>query len=645
MGRLLTAMVLLVSLAMPIFVSGSVSAAALAGETFSGVSTVANAWTSGGAGGSVACLTAASVSAVNSIPRCSASPTDTNGNGFLRLTPTALSAAGFALYNTPISAAAGLDIQFSMYQYGGTGADGISFFLVDGAASPTQPGAYGGSLGYSGNNTGGIGIVGGYVGIGFDRYGNFSHSDFGNGGPGMFPNSITVRGSEATSYQFVSRKSATATLSGTTRANSLRRVKINVSTANIMSVSVDYGSGYVSELSGLNLATINGAGTMPANFKLGFAASTGGSTNTHEIGGLAVKTNPPNVSVQASNSGPFTQGGTGTFTVNAKNDASAEATSDTITTTNTLAAGLTPTSASGTGWNCNIVGQVVTCSRPGDGGNALSPGQTTPNITINIAVAANATTPLGLSSVLDISGNDPLATVTKTSNAVVQTGSYLDDDGIFNAVEATAPNGGDGNDDGIADSQQDNVTSLPNAVSGKYSVLATTGCLGTNGGVSLGAESANSVGDGEYTYPAGMMNFTITCSAPGGTSTVTQYFYGAYDAAKVVARKYNSTNGTYQTISGATLSNVTIGGEAALKIEYQITDGGVLDQDGLANGIIVDPAGPALLTTSLVASGTPDTGLAAQPMYVYYTAGLVGIGLIIYEITPRRKKAQATSKS
>src|SRR4051812_9506990 len=99
MGRLLTATVLAVLLLAPILTSGTAHAAALAGETFSGISTTANAWTSGGAGGTVACLTAASVSAANSIPRCSASPTDANGSGFLRLTPTANSAAGFALYN------------------------------------------------------------------------------------------------------------------------------------------------------------------------------------------------------------------------------------------------------------------------------------------------------------------------------------------------------------------------------------------------------------------------------------------------------------------------------------------------------------------------------------------------------------------
>ena len=45
-------------------------------------------------------------------------------------------------------------------------------------------------------------------------------------------------------------------------------------------------------------------------------------------------------------------------------------------------------------------------------------------------------------------------------------------------------------------------------------------------------------------------------------------------------------------------------GQQALKVVYQVTDGGALDLDGSANGTIVDPAGPARLAT-----GTPDTGV------------------------------------
>jgi hypothetical protein len=49
---------------------------------------------------------------------------------------------------------------------------------------------------------------------------------------------------------------------------------------------------------------------------------------------------------------------------------------------------------------------------------------------------------------------------------------------------------------------------------------------------------------------------------------------------------------------------VTIGGKTALKAVYAITDGSSLDRDGLADGNIADPVGPAFNVL-----GVPDTGL------------------------------------
>ncbi|MGC1524002.1 MAG: PilC/PilY family type IV pilus protein, partial [Steroidobacteraceae bacterium] len=57
------------------------------------------------------------------------------------------------------------------------GADGISFFLMNGNTTPTAIGATGGSLGYSCTNESGNvpydGLTNGYIGLGIDEYGNF----------------------------------------------------------------------------------------------------------------------------------------------------------------------------------------------------------------------------------------------------------------------------------------------------------------------------------------------------------------------------------------------------------------------------------------------------------------------------------------
>ena len=114
----------------------------------------------------------------------------------------------------------GLDITFKTVTYRGDsggankdGADGMSFFLVDGDTwSPTDNpvGSWGGSLGYtcSNVNTDYHGMVGAYLGLGIDEYGNFLNGtkntlgesgtsatgDNTASGGGYKPNRIGIRG-------------------------------------------------------------------------------------------------------------------------------------------------------------------------------------------------------------------------------------------------------------------------------------------------------------------------------------------------------------------------------------------------------------------------------------------------------------------
>ena len=91
-----------------------------------------------------------------------------------------------------------------------SGADGISFFLSDGGttAKPIDPtvGALGGSLGYSCSNGNGTydGVVGGYLGIGMDEFGNFANKgDNTNTGPAQTAGAITVRGAGHTAFKWL----------------------------------------------------------------------------------------------------------------------------------------------------------------------------------------------------------------------------------------------------------------------------------------------------------------------------------------------------------------------------------------------------------------------------------------------------------
>jgi Ca2+-binding RTX toxin-like protein len=233
-------------------------------------------------------------------------PVDPDGEGALRLTNATNNQATYVLYNNPIPSSAGLIIEFDFYAYGGSspGADGISFFLADGSNPPQQAGAFGGSLGYANNNqppAAGPGVVGGYLGIGFDEFGNYSNPTEGRqGGPGFTPDSIAVRGSQANNYAYLT---GTETLpysidvpTATNREQARRRARIVLTPEGLLSVQVDANSdgdytdaGESPEsLQNYNIVAANGA--LPDTFTFGFASGTGIFRNVHEIRTLDVST-------------------------------------------------------------------------------------------------------------------------------------------------------------------------------------------------------------------------------------------------------------------------------------------------------------------------------------------------------------------
>jgi len=122
------------------------------------------------------------------------------GSGRLRLTPAANSYSSFFLLDTGLPVTDGIDIRFKMQQWGGTGADGISFFLKDGSNTDTSPGAGGGALGYmcgapptctGAGYASTPGVKGALFGIGFDAYGNFNSG----------ANKVTIRGADTSAGQ------------------------------------------------------------------------------------------------------------------------------------------------------------------------------------------------------------------------------------------------------------------------------------------------------------------------------------------------------------------------------------------------------------------------------------------------------------
>jgi type IV pilus assembly protein PilY1 len=270
---------------------------------------------------------------------------DTVGNGALRFTNNYYFQTGAIVSNFTFPSGSGLSVTFSTVTYGGTGADGIGFFLMDGALKPGAVGGSGGSLGYSCSNTNGKtdGLVGAYMGLGIDEYGNFLNAtDNTSSGNGFVPGRIGLRGSGNTSWAWLNANYPTWYPSRFSTGDRLKAMQktcssgylwdfsgsvdyptqksqitynynmvpggyvvlpsttplytnattrpaatpityqLKITQDSLLSLSYSYNGGiYQPVLTNQSIANSNGP--MPSTFRFGFSGSTGGSTNIHEV--------------------------------------------------------------------------------------------------------------------------------------------------------------------------------------------------------------------------------------------------------------------------------------------------------------------------------------------------------------------------
>ena len=245
---------------------------------------------------------------------------DPSGSGWLRLTNNTGNQTGFAYNTTTFDLSAGALIQFDYATWGGNGADGYSVYLFDANVPTFNIGAFGGSLGYAQKSATAScgaapanvpGISGGYVGIGVDEFGNYAYGCEGrNGGSAQKPNTVTVRGSvvgfgggavgstqSTTSYPWIATSATSGTslwYNGTPRPGQFgtdyRKVIIRISPAPnpVADVWIQYGYNTtpVQMVTSQTLPAISAS----QQLKIGYAASTGGSTNYHEIRNLLITT-------------------------------------------------------------------------------------------------------------------------------------------------------------------------------------------------------------------------------------------------------------------------------------------------------------------------------------------------------------------
>jgi hypothetical protein len=429
------------------------------------------------AGTNVACLTASSNRVQTPVPGCSTTALDTTGSGALRLTSAGNTLEGGVGATGSVPISKGLDATFDSYQYGGTGADGIVFYLAVtdpyNPQVPTAIGQAGGSLGYSATGAS-AGLAHGYLGLGLDVYGNYLNSDFDGSGcssaPGgsTQPTNVSVRGPGNGSVGYCVLPGYNSSLGGTplvqdalhgtTRANSDVPVEVIINPSSSATNSAGMTSGTTTKLTSISVAATSyaivfktiGASAqtvvtgalpnlkdpaydnlvnpswydpttgLPYKLTYGWVASTGGSTDVHEVNYLNAETVNGPVPVLTATSTVSTatpqQGSSAVYTVSPSLSSVGGDETAPVKVTTSFPSGITPTAYAGTDYSCTLSGQTETCTY----GGATLAGASLPVLNLPFTATGNAgLTALSASSVVAsidaaaLSTSSPSVTIAK----------------------------------------------------------------------------------------------------------------------------------------------------------------------------------------------------------------------------------------
>ena len=154
------------------------------------------------------------------------------------------------------------------------------------------------------------------------------------------------------------------------------------------------GGGGVVFVSGTpaGMSVSGGASGTTLNPGVAYGATAGGDGTTSASATLGQVTGiqssafcASDMTLSKSHAGNFTRGLTASYTIPTSNVSLYGATSGVVTMNDTLPIGITPTSATGTGWSCSVSGQTVSCVRA----DAVAPAGSYPSITVNVSRAAD----------------------------------------------------------------------------------------------------------------------------------------------------------------------------------------------------------------------------------------------------------------
>ena len=260
----------------------------------------------------------------------------------------------------------------------------------------------------------------------------------------------------------------------------------------------------------------------------------------------------PDLAISKTHVGNFTRGSAASYTITVSNVSPYGATTGLVTMDDTLPLGISPSSASGTGWSCSISNQTVSCTRS----DALAAASSYPAVTLNVLVAQSA--PATVTNIAAISGGGEANLTNDTSTDVATVVSIAD----MAVTLAASPNP---------------VTSGSNIT---YTIVATDNGPSAADNATLVMSIPNNTTFISLTTPAG---WSCQTPSPGNTGTVV------------------CANVDLAGLSSSTFTLVT-------KVNTGVANGTLISGTAAVSSSVIDPTTANNSATAVVSVGTTAQG-------------------------------------
>ncbi|MGE0115687.1 MAG: hypothetical protein AB7T07_12500 [Steroidobacteraceae bacterium] len=221
------------------------------------------------------------------------------------------------------------------------------------------------------------------------------------------------------------------------------------------------------------------------------------------------------LSITKTHSGNFTVGGNASYTLHVANEAGVQPVDYPVTVTDTLPAGLTYVSATGTGWTCGAAGQVMTCTHPAP----LASGSAFPDIALTVSVGNAAYPSISNTATVSSTGSQDNTT---GNNSATDTATVLGSNLSASTKSVADLNGGEADP---GDTLRYTITMTNSSAIAATAVTVTDNIPGNVSGFSVtsipsGASNV-STGTGTGANNNGFLNITgITVPANGSATVV-----------------------------------------------------------------------------------------------------------------------------